>query len=123
MQTQLAPEIARTLSGYRMIIGKVQVLLQQRRMKLSPLAALTIAALSPGRITVREANRRGLIFGCNMYQTVEMLHQHGLVRCSGGDKETGRLAMEITEEGAELGAAVRAAFDEQDGKDKLETSR
>jgi|SRR3972149_1593451 len=113
-QTQLSPDIARALAGYRMIIGKVQVLLAHRGSKLSPLAALTLASLPEGRITVREAKRQGLILGSQVYQTVEMLHRAGLVRCSGGDKEAGRLAMEMTEAGAELGAAVRAAFAERE---------
>lgn len=120
--TPMPPEITKTLTSYRMIIGKLKVLLQQRGLRLSPLAALTAASLEEGRITVREAKRQGRIFGHNKYQTVGQLHEAGFVRCSGGDNQCGRLAVELTTEGAELGEAVRLALGGQETGGKLEAA-
>ena len=108
--TPMPPEIPRTMAAYRMITGKLQVFVQQRGMRLPALAALTCASLPAEKITVREAKRKALIYGQNIYKTVDALHKAGLVRCYGGDKAVGRLAVELTDAGIAFGEALRVAL-------------
>lgn len=111
----MPPEIAKTLAAHRMIIGKVQVVLAHRGLKLGALEALSLALLPRESIVVKEAKRLALIVGSTPYQTVERLHKHGLVTCSGGDKSRyGRLAVALTAEGVELAEAVRKALGGQE---------
>lgn len=107
--TPMPTDIIRTISAYRRIICKVQIMLQRRGMRMAPLAALSLASLPPEQITVAEAKRLRLVLGANPYNTVEALSEAGFVRCSGGDKDEW-LAMQLTTEGAELGEAVRLAL-------------
>jgi hypothetical protein len=112
--TPMPPEIVKTITAYRRIVGKVQLLLHRQGIKLAPLAALSLALLPPERITVGQARRQRLVLGANPYNTVETLHQAGLVRCAGGDKSCGRLSVELTPSGARLAEAVRLALGGQD---------
>lgn len=109
--TPMPPEVPRTLAAHRMIIGKVQVVLAHRKMPLGALEALSLALLPPERIVIKEAKRLALILGSAPYQTVERLHKHGLVACSGGDKSRyGRMTVELTPKGIELAEAIRKAL-------------
>lgn len=120
--TPMPQEIVKTITAYRQIVGKVQLLLQRRGLKLAPLAALSLALLPPERVTVGQARRKRLVLGANPYNTVEALHQAGLVRCAGGDKACGRLSVELTASGAKLAEDVRLALGGQETGGKLEAA-
>jgi hypothetical protein len=114
MKNHLPSEIIKTLTAYRCLIGKVQVLLQRQGIKLTPLGALSLASLPPEPVTIRTGKRLGLILGANPYNTVETLHKAGLVRCSEGGRDNPLLMVDLTSEGAALGDAVRKALGGED---------
>ena len=119
--TPMPPEIPRTLAAYRMIMGKVQILLAQQRIDLPPLSAMAIALIGDSKMTAREAIRLGCIPGSNPYQTVNKLHKAGYVRCS--DAGLGhRLTVELTPLGKELATALREALGGQETGGTLEAA-
>lgn len=112
--TPMPPEIARTLAAHQMILGKVQVLLAHKRIRLGALDALSLAFLPPERICVAHAKRNRLILTSGPYQTIERLHEGGFVSCFGGDGRAGKLAVELTPSGVALAEAVRKALGGQE---------
>jgi hypothetical protein len=106
--TPMPPEITKTLTAYRRIIGKVQVLLAQQRIELPPLSALAIALIGDSKLLVKEAIRLGWLPGTNPYGVVNRLSKAGFVRCS--DENGYRLTVELTPMGLELAEAIRAVL-------------
>lgn len=118
--TPMPPEIMKTLTAYRRITGKVQVLLAQQRIAIPPLSALALALIGEGAMLVREAIRLGLIPGSNPYQTVAKMHKAGFVRCC--DEAGKRLTVELTPPGRQLAEDIRAALGGQETGGKLEAA-
>jgi len=108
--TPMPPEIPRTLAAHRMIIGKVQVVLAQKAIRIGALDALSLAFLPEKRIVVAQAKRQGMILTSQPYQTVERLHEAGFISCSGGEGMGRKLAVELTPSGVELAEDIRKAL-------------
>jgi hypothetical protein len=106
----MSPEIPRTLTAYRKIVGTVQVLLAQQRIDLPPLSALALALIGDREMLVREAIRLGHIPGSAPYSIVGKLHKAGFIRCGGNNLSRKFLTLALTPEGAKLAEDIRAAL-------------
>ena len=118
--TPMPPEIIKTITAYRQIICKLRLLLQRQGVKLPPIAALSLASLPAERITVREAKRLRMLLGSNPYNTVEALHEAGLVRCPGDIGQA--LSVEVTPAGRKLAKDVRAVLGGREAGESVETA-
>lgn len=118
--TPMPPEIIKTLTAYRRIITKLQVLLAQQRIAIPPLSALAIGLIGNRKMLVKDAIRLGCIPGTNAYQTVGKLDKAGFVSCS--DENGYRLAVELTPTGLKLAEDVRNVLAGRDVGEKVEAA-